>query len=356
MVRLLRLPCTQLRFGSFVAVSLTLAAASTTAFAAPEPPSDALETTPADTTRQGIVQIERGGRPIAIGTVLGNDGRVLTSFTALSGAEHLELRYADGTLVKTRLGHSNRRWDLALLVPLGGKRPDGLVPSQAAPETSELRSYLPKAGKLSAVNLGFKKRVDARAEDGEPLQGAIEIDLKGSPSVLGAPLLDADGKVLGTLVQVCKDEPDATSVAPTEGTKSGKTGAKTEAKKKAACATMTVAAPVHALRSFLMSTPKEAAQPAPWLGIGGASSTVGNVHGVRVVGVAKDSPAEHAGLMAGDHSDTIVAVDGKPVETPEQLAETIGKRGVGSQVKLLVFRADKFREVSVTLRAAPSTP
>jgi serine protease Do len=72
------------------------------------------------------------------------------------------------------------------------------------------------------------------------------------------------------------------------------------------------------------------------------------------MGVAPGSPAEKAGLKAGgDHPDTIVAVDGQPLETPEQLAELIGKRAIGQNVKLLVYGETKYREVLVTLRAAP---
>jgi serine protease Do len=71
------------------------------------------------------------------------------------------------------------------------------------------------------------------------------------------------------------------------------------------------------------------------------------------MGVAPGSPAEKAGLKSGDGADTIVAVDGVPVETPEQLADVIAKRTIGQQVKFLVFSTGKFREALVTLRAAP---
>ena len=67
--------------------------------------------------------------------------------------------------------------------------------------------------------------------------------------------------------------------------------------------------------------------------------------------VAPSSPAEKAGLKAG--SDVIVAVDGKPIDTPEKLAEAIGRHAPGDSVKLLVYGGDKFRESAVALRTAP---
>jgi hypothetical protein len=39
--------------------------------------------------------------------------------------------------------------------------------------------------------------------------------------------------------------------------------------------------------------------------------------------------------------------------TPEQLAEAIAKHGIGQSVKLLVYAGGKFRDVAVTLKAAP---
>lgn len=319
-------------------------------------PPNATATSKAEAERRGIVQVETSGRPIAVGIVLGTDGRVLTSSSALRDTKSLELRYADGSVVKARVGHVNRDWDLALLVPLSGKWRDGLTPSSAGAEHGAVKSYLPKGGKLNAVLIALKGPMEARSADGELLQGALEVDFKGLPSVLGAPILDPQGKVIGTLVRVCKNTGGASTKANDARTaETGATGAgatATPATPKP-CTPMTVAAPIYAVRSFLMTTPKTAALPSPWLGLGGAPSASGNLHGVRVMGVAAGSPAERAGLVAGQDADTIVAVEGKPVETPEQLAEAIGEHAVGDAVKLLVFRGGKFREATVTLEAAP---
>jgi serine protease Do len=292
----------------------------------------------AEQVRKGIVQIEQNGRPLGVGTVLLNDGRVLTSLAALGGAEQPEIRYADGTVVKTKIGHRDKAWDLALLVPLTGRWLEGLVPTSTDPLGADLRSFLPKAGKLSVAPVAVKSRVDSKSKEGEVLRSTLEVDLKGSTNALGAPLIDGSGRVVGILVRACKDAPSAAPPA---------------ANAAPACGTVTVGAPVYALRGFLMKTPATAVQPAPWLGLGGAPSAEGSVKGVKVMGVAPGSPAEKAGLKAGDGADVIVAVDGTPVETPEMLAQVIAKRAIGQQVKLLVFSAGKFREAMVTLRPAP---
>jgi serine protease Do len=298
----------------------------------------------AEQVRRGIVQVEQGGRPLGVGTVLLNDGRVLTALSALGTVEQPDIRYADGTVVKAKIGHKDKAWDLALLIPLTGRWVDGLVPTGTDPMGADLRSFAPKAGKLAPAAIAVKGRVDPKSKDGDVLRAALDLDLKGSANMPGAPILDGTGRVVGILVRACKDAGAAPPL--------GATAPVTPADAKP-CSAITVGAPVYALRGFLMKTPASAIQPAPWLGLGGAPSAEGNVKGVKIMGVAPGSPAEKGGLKAGDTPDTIVAVDGVPVETPEQLAEVIAKRAIGQQVKLLVFSGGKFREAQVTLRPAP---
>lgn len=321
-------------------------AAPPAASGAPAAPPAEVSGFTADQVRRGVVQIEQGGRPLAIGTVLMKDGRVLTALSPLATIDNPEIRYADGTVVKAKVGHKDKAWDLALLIPQTGKWDGGLVPTDADPQGVDLRSFLPKAGKLAPAPVGVKGRVDPKSKDGDVLRAALDVDLKGSASTPGAPLIDGNGRVVGILVKACKDgnapSPAATPPAP---------GAPPAA--APACTAITVGAPVYALRGFLVKTPANAVQPAPWLGLGGAPSEPGSVKGVKIMGLAPGSPAEKAGLKAGDSPDTIVAVDGVPVETPEQLADVIAKRAIGQQVKLLVFSGGKFREAQVTLRPAP---
>jgi serine protease Do len=298
--------------------------------------------------RKGVAVIERGGLPIAIGTVLGNDGRILTALSGLGNSDSADVLYADGTTVHAKLGHSDRETDLALLVPQVAKWTEGLRASEADPAGTELRAMLPaRGGNLGPAQAGVKGRVDAHARDGVPLLQLLDVDVRG-PVIAGTPLLDSAGGVVAVLVRACKDagpQPQADS-SPWAAW-----AAQAQQAKAGACTPAVFGAPVAAIRSFLAKTPSTATVPAPWLGIRGETETSGGPHGVRVVAVAPQSPAEKAGLKAP--ADVIVAVEGQPIETPEKLSEAISKHSPGETVKLLVYGQDKFREVPIALARTP---
>jgi serine protease Do len=317
---------------------------------------------PLERVRRGVVLIERDGRLLGFGTVLANDGRVLTALSTVTGGaaagnaaapETANIRYADGTVVPAKLGHKDAAWDLALLVPRSAHWKDGLAASASDPAQIDLRAPVPpRAGaKPIALPVHFKGRTDALSRAGDSLLDALEVEIHHALPIAGAPILDPSASVVGVLVHACK----LTAATGAEAAKSG----------PIACAPTIIGAPVSAVRSFLMKTPAAAATPTPWLGIAGEPDESGTVHGVRVMAVAPQSPAQKAGLQAAEHGapDRIIAVDGKPVDTPEKLADAIAKHAIGDTVKLLVLGppakpekdgdAPSFREVAVVLRAAP---
>jgi serine protease Do len=302
---------------------------------------------------RGVVGLERNGVPMAIGTVLSGDGRVLTALSGLAGGDGADVRYSDGTLVHAKVGRSDRASDLALLVPASLKWTEGLSASDADPAGQELRAMLPAHGThLGPAVAAVKGQVDAHARDGAALLRMLDVDLKGAP-VAGAPLLDSTGGVVGVLVRACKGAASGPQTVPAEPTGTWYPAATPVAPiAQAACKSVVLGAPVSTIRSFLTLAASPApAAPAPWLGIRGEPERGGSVHGVRVVAVAPSSPAEKAALKPA--TDIIVAVDGHSIDTPEKLADLIGKHAPGDSVKLLVFTGEQFRDVSVALRVAP---
>ena len=306
----------------------------------------------ADLVSRGVVGVYVQGKRVALGAVLHGDGRVLTALSALGGASDVELRRADGSRAPAKVLHRDANVDLALLVPQSGVRREGFLASEADPASVPLtiprpaasgkpaqadafpsKSAPPPASRADAFVLArqvFKKKGPGRNASGIPLTDLVQFSDAATATELplpGAPLVDGGGSVIGIAIPACDSE------------------------KTASCTKIAAAAGIGAIRSFLRSAPASAVPPAGWLGIVGASSNDGRVYGVRVVAVAPQGPAERGGLLAGN--DLVVAVEGHPVETPEGLGASIAGHAPGEVVKLLVFGQNTYREVAVTLRAAP---
>jgi hypothetical protein len=290
-----------------------------------------------DRVRRGVVIVEQRGVPIAIGTVLGRDGRVLTALSGLAGAVAADLRYADGSMAIAQLGRSDKASDLALLVPQSLAWTEGLDASDIDPDGAELRAMLPSGGgRLGPTLAEVRGDVAAHGQKGQPTVRMLDVSVN-APPMAGAPLLDSGGRVVAVLVHACK-------VIPTFPPASTIGAGERLPLPPPPCVPEALGAPVEAIRSFLAGS---ASAAAPRLGIRGEPEKQGNVRGVRVVATAPSSPAERAGLRP--NTDVIVAVDGQAIDTPERLAESIGRHVAGDTVKLLVLDDSGFRDVPVYL-------
>ena len=287
--------------------------------------------------QRGVVTIERAGTVLGIGTVLANDGRILTALSPLGTGNDLDIKYADGTTSKVKVGHHDRTWDLALLVPQSGKWKEGLQASSKAAiredAASAIKSFtFGKGNKLSFSPMVLRSIRSLLGADDKQIDNVIELGSRVVPTDLGSPILDEDGKVLGMLARGCSPSTD----------------------KDKACTPVAFGVPLNAIKSFLKNVPATAVMPAPWLGIQGIPDAASVVKGVRVLTVHPDSPADGAKLK-GDRTagDLIVAVGGTPVTSPDSLAEAIREFSIGEKVPLLVFSGGKYKTVNVSLKAAP---
>ena len=75
------------------------------------------------------------------------------------------------------------------------------------------------------------------------------------------------------------------------------------------------------------------------------------VEGALVGTIAKGSPAEVAGVKAGD---VVIAMDGKPVHTSGDLRNRIGLLTVGTSINLTILRDKARKDIKVTIGKAPA--
>jgi serine protease Do len=282
--------------------------------------------------RQGVVVIERQGKPLALGAVLDGDGRILTALSPLATGNFLSARYHDGSVASLKLVHSDRGWDLALLAPSATDKlkKDGLRAAKQ-PSFVGLQGFtltMPP-NTIGAQPAALKLVTGMLGGDSKTLGEAYELSAR--PTYVGGPIVSSTGEVVALVARACP------------------------AGSGPSCTATAYGAPVAALKQFLKSVPAE----ANWLGVeavGDEAKGDRSVRGVRVSAVIEGSPAAMAGLRPGAtaaQADLIVAVDGTPVASLVELNEAVRAHAPGDSIELLLFGLGRYRHVSVRPRQAP---
>lgn len=99
--------------------------------------------------------------------------------------------------------------------------------------------------------------------------------------------------------------------------------------------------PPRRAREGALGLQLESSTPAPY-----RSAPAPIKRGAQVVAVSPGGPADRAGIQAGD---LVVAVNGTPVASPEDLSRDVAARDAFTQVTLRVLRDAERRDVPVTL-------
>jgi S1-C subfamily serine protease len=94
-----------------------------------------------------------------------------------------------------------------------------------------------------------------------------------------------------------------------------------------------------------------------YLGIAGQPVTLpdvqrgeGRAEALLIVGVTDGSPAAAAGLLVGD---VLVAIDAKPVESPQDLMDRLLETQIGRPASLRVLRGGAVVDIAVTVGERP---
>lgn len=171
---------------------------------------------------------------------------------------------------------------------------------------------------------------------GNPIRGVIQADAAINPGNSGGPLLDSAGRLIGV----------NTMIASPSGVSAG----------------IGFAVPVDTINRVVPEIMRTGHGPRASLGMGAASDRWARSRGLRGVVVAQveaGGPAARAGIHEArvsddgrvDLGDVIMALDGKPVSTQDELAMQLLGRAPGETVRLTLTRAGKTVEVEVTLEA-----
>jgi S1-C subfamily serine protease len=276
-----------------------------------------------------IVQVQGRRRP-ATGIVYGADV-VVTTMRALGREDGLRVRQHAGRAFDAELAG----WDPATSVAV--LRVPGLQGKVLSPATTQ-----PRVGNLAlAVARSWSNALTASA---------------GIVSVIGGPLPTGRRRAIDQVIRTTAPMHDGFAGGAFLDASGGLLGVATAAEIRGLGVIIPAAIAWKAAAAVL----EHGGMKRGYLGIAGQPVTLPEAqrtdadHGddaLLVTAVTAASPAARAGLLVGD---VILALDGHPIESPEDLLDLLVGDRVGHDARVRVLRGGTPRDIVVTVGERPS--
>ncbi|MGH9937869.1 MAG: S1C family serine protease, partial [Blastocatellia bacterium] len=274
--------------------------------------------------KPAVVHIKVGTRgATGSGVIVSNDGYILTNNHVASAANELTVRLSDGRELRARRIGVDPTTDLALIKVEAQNLPYATLGDSSKLEPGEWVIALGSpfgleqtmtAGIVSALGRKFNGRYD----------NYIQTDASINPGNSGGALVNMNGEVIGI----------NTSILSKGGGSEGVGFAIPSNTAKVVKERLLGNGGVYARANTGPNAGANARVSRGYLGVSLRDpQTAGS--GAVVTESANGSPASTAGLRGGD---LIVEFDGKPVSSPNQLAEIVASTPVGRAVKLKFVR------------------
>ena len=294
---------------------------------------------PRQAPRQNRPQEEAQPRGVGSGFILSSDGLIMTNAHVLDGADEVLVTLTDKREFKARIVGADKRTDVAVVkIQATG------LPAVKVGDVNRLRvgewvmAIGSPFGLENTVTAGI---VSAKQRDTGDYLSFIQTDVTINPGNSGGPLINMRGEVVGINSQIYSRSGGFMGISfaiPMD-----------EA--------MRVSEQLRT--SGRVSRGRIGVQIAPVTKEVAESIGLGKAQGVLVRGVEEGSPAEKAGIEAGD---IITRFDGKAVDKPADLPRAVGNTKPGSKVNISVFRRGSVKEMSITVaeieaeKVAATTP
>lgn len=275
------------------------------------------------------------------GFVWNKQGHIVTNFHVIYGADAIKVTLADRSEHQAKLVGADPDHDLAVLQI---QAPDGALEPLAVGASHDLRvgqkvlaignpfglDHTLTTGVVSALGRTIKSMSN------RTIEGVVQTDAAINPGNSGGPLLDSSGRLIGVNTQI---------VSPS-----------------GAYAGIGFAVPVDTVNRIVPELIKHGKLIRPGLGVSLVPDAMAKRWGIKglIIGkVSRGGSADRAGLRGARETatghielgDILVAVDGKSVETIDDLMDIMEQRKVGDRVTVDVLRNNKRQPIGMVLQA-----
>lgn len=279
------------------------------------------------------VEVRDGMRRVATGVVVEKGGFIVTTALVSPRGDTIEITTSEGKTMPAEFLGFDTETQLALLKAKGGE-----LPAVGLGKASELGpgSWICVLGvspeRTAAVTQGI---VSSVAED------KLRLNVWVTPGSSGAPVVDANGRVVGLLRGIYMEERPV--VFQFRDREQAGSGYVVSNKAEAPSSGMALAVPVDVVMDVVAQIKDKGRVERGWLGIGIGQDDEGRT----IIGsVDRESPAELAKLQPGD---VVLKIGGRDVTGPDVLAGEIRKTKPGQDVTLKIERDGKPLDVKAKL-------
>ncbi len=279
-----------------------------------------------------IVPTRRLERSLGSGVLVSRDGLILTNDHVIQGADDIQVLLADGREVAAEVVGTDPETDLAVLrIPLDDLPFLNLTePAQVQVGDVVLAIGNP-FGLNQTVTQGIISALQRGGSPEAPLAHFIQTDAPINEGNSGGALINTRGELVGINVATL------TGVQHIQG--------------------ISFAIPTALARYVLEEIQQHGRVRRGWLGVEAdlnypalASRNAALPQGIRVAGVHPGSPAEAAGLMAGD---VLMEVDGFRIDPQSNVQAYIASLKPGTRIHLRWWSSAGERDARVTLGLRP---
>ena len=269
------------------------------------------------------------------GFVIRSDGYLLTNNHVVEGVANggsLRVSFNDGKTVNGKIVGTDSAYDLAVikveLKNLTALQFGDSDKVQVGDSVIAIGSPLGLAGTVTSGIISAKDRAvtaGSRTSEGSFIN-ALQTDAAINPGNSGGPLVDKSGAVIGI-----------NSAIATLDASSSQTGS----------IGLGFAIPINQARRTAEQLIKTGKSSHPIIGVSLDTRYMNG--GARIAEVMAGSPAAKAGIVVGD---TIIGIDGKSVESADELIVAVRAKQPGDSVKLLLSANGSKRTVTLVLAAS----
>lgn len=271
-------------------------------------------------------------KSLGSGFIISTDGYILTNAHVVDGADEVVVKLTDKRELKAKVIGADKRTDVALIK----------IEAQGLPAVKLGDPKKLRVGEwVAAIGspFGFESSVTAgivsakgRSLPQENFVPFIQTDVAINPGNSGGPLFNMSGEVVGINSQIYSRTGGFMGLSfaiPIDVAMEVQAQLRTSGKVSRGRMGVTI-----------QEVTKELAE----------SFGLGNTQGALIASVEKDSPADKAGLEAGD---VILAFNGKSIAQSNDLPRIVGNTRPGTKASMQIWRGGATREVSVTVGEMP---